>query len=158
MARLPSYAGLARCGSEHGPVILRWRPNSQISPGSQASACPLLLDAAVVEALPMWLAPNLITLTGMLFVIAAYVLSILNLPEFQGRRRASTSAVLVGRRRATGRRFSPRYGGAVRAWVRGAARAGCGTAVQVVLCVSVLQGTPCQDHFTSFSQQQSSST
>lgn len=39
---------------------------------------------AAVERLPMWLAPNLITLTGTMFVVTAYLFSVFYQPEFQG--------------------------------------------------------------------------
>ena len=39
---------------------------------------------AATELLPRWLAPNLITLTGLACLFAAYLLTIVYLPDFQG--------------------------------------------------------------------------
>ena len=38
----------------------------------------------VTELLPRWLAPNLITLTGLGFLFAAYLLTIAYMPDFGG--------------------------------------------------------------------------
>lgn len=61
---------------------------------------PGAMPADLTSCLPMWLAPNLITLTGVFGLVVAFAVSACYLPEYEGMRAggAPPAAVVYGPR------------------------------------------------------------
>lgn len=69
-----------------GPLVLAAACTTRPSPATPPPCHRRRLGAAGVTAnvLPPWLAPNLITLMGVLALLGAYAVGAVHLPEFEG--------------------------------------------------------------------------
>ena len=77
-------AGSARAiGGRAAMAVFLWRRRPPQNP-RQTTAIARPRHAGCVERLPLWLAPNLITLTGTMGLIIAYCVSMYYTPDFDG--------------------------------------------------------------------------